>query len=349
MNTDKEALKKDLALILKLDAEMDYTRKNLVKKYHDAITQKGLLATPYGQKYLKRLEQLLAGDNACGKCVFCNAENSGVSMICPACMAKVRKTPAVRRCERCGNQLAESDGSCPVCQNAKMRVADRLKGITGSGMEKLQAGQKVTKAFEKLQANMEAIKAFEKLQAGPAAAKAMAKGKEQMGKAQGKWRSLSRKKQIVIAAVCVLFLLLGIGGVNAISGAGGGLGGAGGSSGGGEVKSLEAATNLVIELYPEEKGFRILTGTEHQRSAASDQLLYFFMQIGETDDDPYVLVNARKRLKENAAKNAKGFTYYIIPCIRYDNNTPLYDMFIWIGEDGRVIEQISEGSTTRVR
>lgn len=53
---NKDFIKKDLAMIVKFDAQIDYSQKPVVEKYYRYITEKGILTTPHGKRYLYLLQ-----------------------------------------------------------------------------------------------------------------------------------------------------------------------------------------------------------------------------------------------------------------------------------------------------
>lgn len=118
MADEKELMRKDLAMVLKLDAQIDYSQKVIVEKHYKDITRQGLLTTPYGKRYMRRLEQIINGDTVHNQCAFCNSQTQGDTLICPTCMAKLRKPVAVY-CRNCGNKMNISDITCPVCGKNK--------------------------------------------------------------------------------------------------------------------------------------------------------------------------------------------------------------------------------------
>lgn len=118
MADDKELIRKDLAIILKLDSQIDYSQKMTVEKYYKDIMAKGLLTTPLGQRYMRRLEQIIDGEASYNKCLFCNSQTQGNTVICPACTDKFKK-PSVVYCRSCGNKMNSDDMICPVCGKNK--------------------------------------------------------------------------------------------------------------------------------------------------------------------------------------------------------------------------------------
>lgn len=118
MSDDKDLLRKELAIILKLDAQIDYSQKAIVERYYKDITGKGLLTTPFGKRYMKRLGQIIGGDSVNSKCAFCDSRTQGDTLICPVCMAKLRKPSAVY-CRSCGNKMNAGVMTCPVCGKNK--------------------------------------------------------------------------------------------------------------------------------------------------------------------------------------------------------------------------------------
>lgn len=118
MTDDKELIRKDLTIILKLDSQIDYSQKMIVEKYYKDIMAKGLFTTPLGQRYMRRLEQIINGEASYSKCLFCNSQTQGNTVICPACMDKFKK-PSVVYCRSCGNKINSDDMICPVCGKNK--------------------------------------------------------------------------------------------------------------------------------------------------------------------------------------------------------------------------------------
>ncbi len=114
MADDKEQIKKEMAFILKLDAQIDYSQRETAAKYHKEIEGKGLLTTPIGRRYVKKLEQIASGDTSYDKCLFCNSQTQKDTVICPSCMARLKK-PAMIYCRNCGGRMPASSESCPAC------------------------------------------------------------------------------------------------------------------------------------------------------------------------------------------------------------------------------------------
>lgn len=112
--SQKELARKDIERIAKLDAQIDYSQVAVVEQYYRQISQKGILTTPIGKKYMERLKQVIGGSADWYKCLFCNSRTGGSTMICPVCQAKLSKQPA-KFCRSCGAQMPIGSGACPVC------------------------------------------------------------------------------------------------------------------------------------------------------------------------------------------------------------------------------------------
>jgi energy-coupling factor transporter transmembrane protein EcfT len=93
MDEDKTLLKKDLALILKLNSKLHYDDIAKIQKIRDEIIQHNLLTTSLGKRYLKKLEQILQETNAYS-CLFCGTQTTSESIICKDCLSKLQRPAA---------------------------------------------------------------------------------------------------------------------------------------------------------------------------------------------------------------------------------------------------------------
>ena len=127
MEENKELTKKDLLTIVKLDAQLDYSKKDTVKKYYMQIIQHDLLTTSIGKKYKRRLQQIVDDETDNNQCLFCSGEAKGNTVICPACAAKIKqptqpqqsKTSAPVYCRSCGKKMNAESTICPSCKKEK--------------------------------------------------------------------------------------------------------------------------------------------------------------------------------------------------------------------------------------
>lgn len=87
MEENKEALKQDLELVIKLNGQLDYSNISSVKELCASIGEQKLLNTSAGQKYIKKLKQILEGSDD-NSCIFCGKPSRENSVICEACLAK---------------------------------------------------------------------------------------------------------------------------------------------------------------------------------------------------------------------------------------------------------------------
>ncbi len=89
MAEDRALLKKDLELVLKLDARLHYDNLAEVKYVHQMVTAKKMFVSSLGQRYQKKLEAVLNGNGA-AKCMFCEKDCGKETVICPTCMARLQ-------------------------------------------------------------------------------------------------------------------------------------------------------------------------------------------------------------------------------------------------------------------
>lgn len=85
---DREAIKKDLVMILNLNSKLNYEKKDDIKKIHSAIMQKNMFKTALGMKYVKRLEQIGNGTDRFKGCVLCGSDLDNKSLVCTGCAKK---------------------------------------------------------------------------------------------------------------------------------------------------------------------------------------------------------------------------------------------------------------------
>ncbi len=83
-----EQLHNELKYLLKLDAKMDYSDRDMMRHAYAAVTRQKLFKSGDGKKYVYKLGRILDGKND-GKCVYCNhIPEKGI--ICDNCLARIR-------------------------------------------------------------------------------------------------------------------------------------------------------------------------------------------------------------------------------------------------------------------
>lgn len=90
MEDEKLLMKKDLSLIIQLDAKLDYQDKVSVKKIYDAAISKDMFKSPLGIRYIKKLEQII-NEKDSSKCIICAKVNANASqsVLCNDCKSKL--------------------------------------------------------------------------------------------------------------------------------------------------------------------------------------------------------------------------------------------------------------------
>ncbi len=87
MAQENQTIQGDVKTILQLDAKFHYDNLAEVRAVHDKIVQKGMLRSPMGKRYVKRLEQLLGGTKP-NTCTLCGGALNRTGMICSGCISK---------------------------------------------------------------------------------------------------------------------------------------------------------------------------------------------------------------------------------------------------------------------
>ncbi|MCI9396169.1 MAG: hypothetical protein HFI55_04540 [Lachnospiraceae bacterium] len=341
---EKALVRKDLALCLKLNAKLgNYQNRSAVQKIYDWVAMEPRFHTVIGKRYVKRLGDILEGETDFVDCVLCNGFMIDGTAVCEDCLNKYRNLilQSADTKEQTGNGTVQkmatiSERAADTARQMSATAKENLHTMSARISEFTEENETVNAAKDKLKEMADS--GMEKLQNNPEAARAMEKGKEQVKKAQGKWRGMSRKKRIVIAAVCALLLLGGMSGASGKSG-----------SGGENIKteSAEDAMQLAQTLYPETKGYSLTAGgkktysasdLQNDRSNKSNRAM-FNLRVGESLADQDAVTEAYQK-----TDFSQDFTYYYIYIYKgYDH---LKDCMI--SEDGRVVE-VAGGSYIRVR
>lgn len=217
---EKALVKKDLALCIKLNAKLgDYQNRNTVQKMYNWIGMERRFCTAIGKRYVKRLEEVLEGETDFVDCVLCRGFLMDGVAVCEECLQKYQilipqSSEQKVQAENSTTQkmTALSRQAANTAKQIGMTAKDNLNTVSAKINEFTVENETVSAAKDKLRGI--ADNGMEKLQENPAAAKAMEKGKEQAKKAHGKWRGMSKRKRILIVAVCVLLFA---GAVNELS------------------------------------------------------------------------------------------------------------------------------------
>lgn len=91
MADDKVLLKKDLALIIKLNSKLHYDNIDEVQKIYQTLVEKNMFVSSLGQRYLKKLEVIIQGANN-NTCLLCGKSSTTKSVICSECLTKLQPT-----------------------------------------------------------------------------------------------------------------------------------------------------------------------------------------------------------------------------------------------------------------
>ena len=109
-DNSREFIKKDLSYIIQLNSQVNYGNKNSVRQAYNMILKQKLFKTALGQKYIKRLEQILNKEkslqgntlpkdsshaNPLNKCVLCGKDLDNKSAVCNSCLEKYKLMPSV--------------------------------------------------------------------------------------------------------------------------------------------------------------------------------------------------------------------------------------------------------------
>ncbi len=224
---EKAFIRKDLTLCLKLDAKLgDYQNRNAVQKMYNWIGMEQRFHTAIGKRYVKRLGEVLEGETDFADCVLCNGFMMDGTAVCGECLQKYRMLISqdsgqkVQVQKDTAQKVAAFSGQAAHTAIQMGNAAkDNLHTVSAKLGEFARENETVGAAKDRLKGMADS--GMEKLQNNPEAARAMEKGKEQVKKAQGKWRGMSRKKRIVIAAVCALLFLGAIGELSSSGSVGG--------------------------------------------------------------------------------------------------------------------------------
>lgn len=177
MDENKEALKKDLQIILRLNSKINYTNVDAVKKIYTAITEKDIFHSELGQRYTKKLERIIAGEDD-NTCILCSKDSTVGKVICNACLDKI-STQKARKKEDTVSTIKNVTASVMSKENLDKTKETAQKALNKAD-EKLQSFNEKTDASNKFATAITHLKSF--------------------------WSKRSKRTKVII--VCILALLL---------------------------------------------------------------------------------------------------------------------------------------------
>ena len=140
MDNEKALMKKDLALILKIDSKMNYNDIENVKKIHDVIIEREMFHTALGTRYIKKLEQIIK-EAPNDKCLFCGKQidNPNKTVLCTDCTAKFIK-PTVPKEQSNTSSTTVKDEATPVQLEKKQDDTASTKSPKTKSKKKIIVG-----------------------------------------------------------------------------------------------------------------------------------------------------------------------------------------------------------------
>lgn len=199
-DNNRELLRKDLTNVLRLNEKIDYDNLEEVQKVYNMVIQKNLFKTALGQKYIKRLEQIINKTDQFDQCLLCKNDQDNLSLVCTQCLKKYSY-----------NQ-AKNTGS-PNTKDIGQQISDRSKQTVSTikgGLDILSTKISETAAEKgidlKNMPKMENLKDIKKEDVVNMANKSKDTAKKGVKKSVSFWNSLSRKKRIALVIVAFLFI-----------------------------------------------------------------------------------------------------------------------------------------------
>lgn len=212
MDENKELLKKDLQIILQLDAKMNYANIDAVKKVYTHIVEKDIFHSSLGQRYSKKLEGIISGKNT-NTCVFCSKDLSGGRIICSNCLDKLAHTDS-RKKEETVPTPQKVVASVVNKENLEKTKVTAQK-VLGKADEKLKTFTEKSDAKNKFTILVTRLKSF--------------------------WKKRTRKQRIIITCVLALLVVgMFVGGENEHS-----------PTSNNNIENSDDAKSIVNELFPE--------------------------------------------------------------------------------------------------
>lgn len=264
--------KNELRIILQLNDKIRYNNPKDVQTAYNWAIKEQRLKKALGQRYIKRLKQIMDGTDLFAGCLICEKDLDNDSVICTSCLNKSRKLL----------QAGQEAPSTPAAQGEMAvdfnDIAQKVRKTTetvakGTGKAAKEVKNKLAEQMES-----ENVK------------KAVDKSKKASRSVVSFWKSLPRKARLIVTAVLVIVVAFAF-----LKG------------GGGSVSSPEEALALVEEMYPSEAGYSISYGRKMTMSKA-----YFEGEVGEmipNVSEKTSIIEAYDFDIENPASGVSGYIY----------------------------------------
>lgn len=193
---------KDLPIILKLNSKIRYSNPKDVQTTYEWAVKGEKLKTPLGQKYMKRLGQIMDGTDLFAGCLICEKDLDNDSVICTSCQNKSKKllqtgkTSATR-------QAAQTRPAASETQTAQEEPAINFNDITQKVKETTKTVARGTEKAAKEVKN----KLSEQMESENVK-KAVDKSKKASRSAVSFWKALPKKTKLIVMSVLVVVVVL---------------------------------------------------------------------------------------------------------------------------------------------
>lgn len=233
MAEDKMLVKKDLALILKINQKLSYDNISAVQKVHDTLLQKQLFHSSLGKRYINKLERVIQGEDT-DKCLFCGKINISKTAICEECLSRFQPAQVKKEQQETAAFPEEKKKSIEMDLE---KNKEKIKEVIGNVSKEATT---VKKTFQNADIKNKIVKELNSPNAIKAKQKMRDKSKDLFVKIKMFWNKLSKKGKIItVSVICII-------GIALFAGGGGGAG-----TSGGKVSSADEAVKAVESVYPQ--------------------------------------------------------------------------------------------------
>lgn len=192
---------KDLPIILKLNSKIRYSNPKDVQTTYEWAVKGEKLKTALGQRYIKRLQQIIDGTDLFAGCLICEKDLDNDSVICTSCLNKSKKLIQARQAAPKKPELQEKSAVTQEKPTPQGESTIDINEITQKVKETTKTVAKGTgKAAKEVKNKLSEQMESENVK------KAVDKSKKAFLWLIYFWKSLPRKARLIITAILVIFV-----------------------------------------------------------------------------------------------------------------------------------------------
>ena len=192
MSDNREDIRTDLIAIAKLNSIINYSDPNSISKACDIIAKNHPFRSVYGDRYYKRLQEMLRSEDYPHICITCGRDTEGPVPMCAACETAMLNG-VQGGSKDAGRKVEPKPSHAPGTPDPTQTIKDMAAGTISSAQSAIRKidKEKLKKTARKEQGRIRKVL------------------NELINRVKNRWKKASRKQRI-IALVLVLLILIAL-------------------------------------------------------------------------------------------------------------------------------------------